>query len=65
MTGKGAIHKHGSTWGKIACNLSSDVSCHAVDRSLNALARSQYLQAFPKVLVGRSDDLIASEVADD
>jgi hypothetical protein len=35
---------------------------NAVNRSFNALARGQFLQACPEILVGCADDLIASEV---
>jgi hypothetical protein len=38
---------------------------NAVNRSFNAIARGQFLQACPEILVGCADYLIASEVAND
>jgi hypothetical protein len=65
MTGKGSIHKHGSTRSEVAGNLSAKFAGNAVNRSFNALACGQFLQACPKILVGCADDLIASEVSYD
>ena len=65
MTGKGSVHQHGSGGCEIAGNLSAKFPGNAVNRSFNALAYGQFLQACPEILVGRTDDLIASEVADD
>ena len=48
-----------------AGNLSAQVPGHTVNRSCNALARGQCLQACPEILVGGADDLVASEVADE
>ena len=45
MTGKGSIHKHGSRGSEVAGNLGAKVSGNAVNRSFNALARGQFLQA--------------------
>src|SRR5215475_14491242 len=63
MTGKGSIHKHRSSGSEVAGNLSAKFPGNAVNRSFNALARGQFLQACPEVLVICADDLIASEVA--
>lgn len=65
MTGKGSIHKHGSSGGKVAGNLSAKFPGNAVNRSFNALARGQFLQACREILVGCADYLIAAEVAYD
>ena len=65
MTGKGSIHKHRPSGSEVAGNLSAKFSGNAVNRPFNALARGQFLQACPEILVGCSDYLIASEVADD
>jgi hypothetical protein len=43
----------------------SEKSGNAVNRSFNAVARGQFLQACPEILVGCADYLIASEVAYD
>src|SRR5689334_6484612 len=63
MTGKGSIHKHGSSGSEVAGNLSAKFTGNAVNRSFNALARGQFLQPCPEILVGCTDHLIASEVA--
>ena len=63
MTGKGSIHKHGSSGCEVAGNLSAKFPGDAVNRSFNALARGQFLQACPQILVGRADYFIASEVS--
>src|SRR5215813_9432304 len=63
MTRKGSIHKHGSSGSKVASNLSADFPGNAVNRSFNALASRQFLQACPEVLVGCADHLVASEIA--
>jgi hypothetical protein len=55
----------GSSGSEVAGNLSAKFPGNAVNRSFNALARSQLLQACPEILVGCADYLIASEVADD
>jgi hypothetical protein len=65
MTGEGSIHEHGSTRSEVAGNLSAEVPGNAVNRSFNALARRQFLQACPEVLVSCADDLVTSEVAYD
>src|SRR5262245_66633504 len=65
MTGKGSIHKHRSSGSEVAGNLSAKFPGNAVNCSFNALARSQFLQACPEILVGCADYLIASEVAYD
>jgi hypothetical protein len=65
MAGKGSIHKHGSTRSKVAGNLSAKFPGHAVNRSFNAFARGQVLQACLEILVGCADYLIASEVVND
>jgi hypothetical protein len=65
MTGKGSIHKHGSSRSEVAGNFSTNVPGHAVNRSFNALTRRQFLQAYPEVLVGCAGDLVTSEVAYD
>src|SRR5258707_4960214 len=65
MTGKGCIYKHRSTGSEVAVNLSAKFAGNAVNRSFNALARGQFLQACPEILVGCADDLVASEVAYD
>jgi hypothetical protein len=62
MTGKRPIHKHGSSGSEVAGNLSAKFSGNAVNRSFNALARGQFLQASPEILVGGEDYLIAAEV---
>src|SRR3954452_10285069 len=51
MTGKRSTHKHGSTRSKVAGNLGAKVPRHAVDRSFNAVALGQFLQACPEILV--------------
>ena len=55
MTGKGSIHKHGSSRSEVAGNLSAKVPGNTVNRSFNALARGQFLQACPEILVGCAD----------
>src|ERR1700751_4196528 len=65
MTGKGSIHKHGSSGSEVAGNLSAKFPGNAVNRSFNALARGQFLQACPEILGGCGDSLIASEFAYD
>ena len=65
MTGKGSIHKHGSSGSEVAGNLSAKFPSNTVNRSFNALARGQFLQACLQILVGCADYLIASEVAND
>jgi len=65
MTGKGSKHKHGSSRSEVARNLSAKFPSNTVNRSFNALARGQFLQACPEILVGCADYLIASEVAYD
>ena len=65
MTGKGSIHKHRSSRSEVAGNLSAKLPGNAVNGSFNALAPGQFLQAYPEILVGCADDLIASEVAYD
>jgi hypothetical protein len=65
MTGKGSIHKHGSRGSEIAGNLSAKFPGNAVNCSFNALARGQFLQTCPEILVVGADYLIASEVAYD
>ena len=62
MTGKGAIHKHGSSGSEVAGNLSAKFPGNAVNRSFNTFARGQFLQACPEILIVRGDYLIASEV---
>src|ERR1700753_4298267 len=62
MTGKSSIYQHGSGGGEVACNLSANFSCNAVNRSFNTFARGQFLQARPEILIVRGDDLIASKV---
>ena len=59
MTGEGSIYKHRSPGSEVAGNLSANVPRNAVNRSFNAFARSQFLQACPEILVGCADDLIA------
>src|SRR6202007_1002698 len=65
VTGKGSIHKHRPGGSEVAGNLSAKFSGNAVNGSVNAPARSQFLQACPEILVGCTDYLIASEVAYD
>jgi hypothetical protein len=65
MAGKGSIHQHGSSRSKVSGNLSAKFPGNAVNRSFNAFARGQFLQACPEILVGCADYLIASEVAND
>src|SRR6202023_3708437 len=65
MKENGSIHKYGSSGSEVAGNLSAKFPGNAVNRSFNALARSQFLQACPEILVGCTDYLIASEVAYD
>ena len=65
MAGQGSIHKHGSSGSEVAGNLSAKFPSNTVNRSFNALARGQFLQACPEILVGCADYLIASEVAYD
>src|SRR5262249_46450931 len=65
MTGKGSIHKHGSSGSEVAGNLSAKFPGNAVNRSFNALALGQFLQACREILVFCADYLIASEVAYD
>jgi hypothetical protein len=65
MTGKGSIHKHGASGSEVAGNLSAKFPGNAVNRSFNALARGQFLQACRESLVFCADYLIASEVAYD
>src|SRR5215472_16443801 len=65
MTGKGSKHKHGSSGSEIAGNLSAKFPSDTVNRSFNALACGQFLQACPEILVGCADYLIAAKVADD
>src|SRR5882724_1118837 len=68
MTGKGSIHKHGSSGSEVAGNLSAKFPGYAVNRSFNAIApiaHAQFLQPCPEILVGCADYLIASEVAYD
>jgi hypothetical protein len=52
MTGKGSIHKHGSSRSEIAGNLSAKFPGNAVNRSFNTLSSGQFLQACPEILVG-------------
>ena len=47
MTGKGSIHKHGSSGSEVAGNLSAKFPGNAVNRSFNTLASGQFLQAGP------------------
>ena len=65
MTGKGSIHKHGSSGSEVAGNLGAKFPGNAVNRSFDTLARRQFLQACPEILVSCADYLIASEVAHD
>src|SRR5262249_58985349 len=65
MTGKGSIHKHGSSVSEVARNLSAKFPGNAVNRSFNALARGQLLQSCREILVFCADYLIASKVAYD
>src|SRR5262249_60931033 len=62
---KGYIHMHGSRGSEVAGNLSAKFPGNAVNRSFNALARGQVLQACPEILVVGADSLITSEVAYD
>jgi len=55
MTGKGSIHKHGSSGSEVAGDLSAKFPGNAVNRSFNALARGQFLQACPEILVVCAD----------
>jgi hypothetical protein len=45
MTGKGSKHKNGSSRSEVAGNLSANFPGNTVNRSFNALARRQFLQA--------------------
>ena len=65
MAGECSIYKHGSSGSEVAGDLGAKVSCNAVNRSFNALTCGQLLKAYPEILVGRADDLIASEAAYD
>src|SRR5438309_3759698 len=65
MTGKGSIHKHGSSGSEVAGDRSAKFPGNAINCSFNALARGQFLQACPEILVVCGDYLIASEVAYD
>jgi hypothetical protein len=65
MAGKGSIHHHGSSGSEVSGNLRANFPGDAVNRSFNAFARGQFLQACPEILVGCANYLIASEVADD
>ena len=65
MTGEGSVHKHGSSGSEVAGNLSAKFSGNAVNRSFDALARGQFLEARSEILVLRADNLIASEAAYD
>jgi hypothetical protein len=65
MTGKGSIYKHGSSGSEVAGNLSANFPGNAVNGSFNALARGQFVQSCPEVLVGGADDLVTFEVACD
>jgi hypothetical protein len=62
ITGKGSIHKHGSGRSEVAGNLGAKFPGNAVNRSFNTLARGQFLQACPEILIVRGDYLIASKV---
>ena len=62
MTGKGSIHEHGSGGSEVAGNLRAKFPGNAVNRSFNAVARSQFLQACPEILIVRGDYLVASKV---
>src|SRR4051812_39145726 len=62
MTGKGSICKHGPTGNEVAGNLGTKFPGNAVNRSFNALARGQFLQARREIRVFCADYLIASEV---
>src|SRR4030095_13056680 len=65
MTGESSINKHGSSGSEVAGNLSAKFPGNAVNCSFNDLARGQFLQARPEILVVCADYLIASEVAYD
>jgi len=62
MTGKGSIYEHGSGGSEVAGDLSAKFPGNAVNRSFNAFACGQFLQACPEILVGGADELFASEV---
>jgi len=59
MTGKGSIHKHGSSRSKVAGNLSAKFPGNAVNRSFNTFASGQFLKACPEILVGCANYFMA------